>query len=53
MTAVVLTLCHNYRLHGGDGGAVVIDVHHLDPDGDGAAERRVPPVCGPQDQSVI
>ena len=50
---VDLTLCYNHGLHGGDGWAVVIDVHHLDPDGGGADERRVPPVCCLQNQPVI
>ena len=49
---VGLTLCYNHRLHEGDGRAVVIDIHHLDPDGGGAAERRVPPVCCLQNQPV-
>lgn len=34
----------------GDGGAVVIDIYHLNPDGSGAAERRVTLVCCLQNQ---
>ena len=40
-----LTLGNHDRRHGRDGGAVVVDIHHLDPDNGGAAEGRAPPVC--------
>ena len=41
-----LTLGHHHRPHGRDGGAVVVDIHHLDSDDGGATEGRAPPVCG-------
>lgn len=50
---VCLTLCYNHRLRGGNGRTIVIDVHHLDPDGGSAAEWRVPPVYGLQNQPAI
>lgn len=41
----MLTLSYDYGLHWWDCRAVVIDVHHLDPNGGNAAERRFAPVC--------
>lgn len=50
---VGVTLCYKHRLHGGDGRAVVIDVHHLDSDSGSAAEWRGPPVCCLKNQPTI
>lgn len=48
-----LTLSDDCRIHGWDDGAVVVDVHHLDPNGGGAAEGRSSFVWSLQNQPVM
>lgn len=48
-----LTLSNHHWLHGWDGGAVVVHVHHLDPHGAGARERGAASVHSLQHQPAV